>query len=225
MKDLDSQNLADALRDALRDTDDATTIDRKDQRNIRFNLMRQLLKANRSASLDTHHDDLALDAIELLAKTLRRGHPTPGMLVMLADFLDSVVHRSDRSPTDREDEVKLARRILGYRPNGRPNSDRALHRALAAFEMHHANGASQTEAERAAYDAYLAATGHPERSYESSQARKVYVTRGASAVVVNEAERLLESSIRPQLRAAGLIATKAKGRKPHQKKSSTKPTP
>lgn len=224
MNDHSNRNLSEALRDVVGDNDE-TTPDEDKQRNQRLSIMRRLLRSNRSALLDKHPDDLALDTIEFLAKIVRRGHAEPEILTMLADFLVSVVDRSQMSPTAREEEVKLAHRILGHKPNGRPNKDLAAHRAIDMFALHRAHGSSVEDAERAALDAYQSASRKPDRTYESTRSRKVRVTRGASEIVVSEAERLLESSIRPKLRAAGLLPRKAKGRKRRPKISGNKPSP
>ncbi|PRD66432.1 hypothetical protein [Malikia granosa] len=225
MTEIGKQQLSDALISTLDEFRNGQVVSREEQRNRRFNLLHRALLNDDAWMLDTHSDDLALDAIELLAQVLRQGHPTPEMITILADFLDSVLSRADSSLTARDEETKLARRIMGHQPNGRPNSKRPLQRALAAFEMHSANGSSQEEAERAAYDAYQVALGHPDRNYASSLTRNVNVTRGASVVIVTEAERLLDNTIRPELRKAGLIAPKARGRKPLQDNFNTEPLP
>lgn len=203
---------------------DAPTVSREELLCERFEHMRLTLQKNKAGLLDTSADVLALDTLELLARVLRSGHPSQKMLALLADYLDDVIHTANRSGVAWDVAVKSAYRILGHQPNGRPNNIRAISRAVVAFDFHYdeGKGISVAEAECAAHDAYQAALGHPEKTYEASKARQVSVTRGAEVVIMTEAERLLDSTIRPALRKAGLLPSAPKGRKP---KSKAKPHP
>lgn len=213
-----------ALEEAFwREVDDNPPEDLKGRNQEKFDRLRMSLLAEESWISDRDPDILALDLIELLAKELRCGQATPKAQNMLADFLGSVLARSSASPTAWEEETRLAYRILGYQSNGRPTNRMALERALAAFVTHRGNGTKA--AEQAAFDAYQAALGHPELTYASCVNRKVDVTRGRYSSEVTVAERLLQSTIRPALRRAGLIDPKTKGRKPRSGDINAKPHP
>ena len=175
----------------------------------RFDLFRAALISGKSWVFDRQSDCLAFDALDELSKLLRAGEPSRETLNILADFLQSIATEAGQSTHAWKANELLAYRVLGRKPNGRNGKGFYLQRALAAFEALTQDGATQDEAERAAYDEYFEGEG---RTYAGDSINKESLRR-KGARYKTKAENEMVTVIRPLLVRAALLPKVGPGRK------------
>lgn len=173
----------------------------------RLDLELKLLRGGKSHFLDRPEWWLVLDAFEHLIFLLRQGEATSDIQRMAANFLEQQVS---------EGEGRSAYAILGlHAPNGRPKKSSLNElRAVVEYEERLNEGASQADAERAAWE-----TLYPLEEYDLLAVRAV---DSEDKNFKNEAERRMVNMVRPLLRRAGVMKRQPAGR-PRGSKSKSKP--
>lgn len=220
MKMADEVRLTTALEGSIGRNDAGNEHARLEALRKRFERTRAILANGGAACLDQTENDVAFELMGVLAQMLRSGTADLLTLGMLADFLDSI----------KESEHIIARRVLGLEVSGgRTSSVLARARAIEVFRLWTSEGHSVDAGLVHAYNAYRAS--EPVRKEDKDVARRfgryeVDSKRPSSdttdtGVVIqsNEAAKFMESTIRPLLRAAGLLDSKPKGRPKKSRKN------
>lgn len=199
---------------ALPEQSDAfpTDQDKSDAIQRRVHIWRKSLLKGEAFVHDRSDDTLALDSIAELGRALRLGKPSSETVTLLREFIESIACKSEESRNLWDEESTLAHRVLGNQRNGRPSNELAKAHAIVTFEIERIEkGNSQTDAIRSAYDAYMKAI-RPSKCYEQDRQRKSSVTRNGDMAETNEADKFIETTIKPILRNAGLLPKLQPGR-------------
>lgn len=212
MKRADEAGLTTALEESIGRNDAGDEAARHEALRERFVRTRTILTSGGAACLEQTEDDLALELIGPLIQLLRSGAADRLILDMLADFLSSI----------KDSERAIVRRVLQLKtvPKGRSSNDLERIRAIEAFQLWTNEGHSEETAMMHAYNAYhgyVWVRKHDKEvlvgRYEiDSKRSSSFSTSNGEVVQSNEAEKFIESTIRPLLRAAGLLAAKPRGR-------------
>ena len=206
------QALTTALEESIGRNDAGDEVTRHEALRERFVRAHAILASGGAACLEQTEDDLALELIGPLIQLLRSGSADRLILDMLADFLSSI----------EDSERALVRRVLSLKKvsKGRTSNDLERIRAIEAFRLWTSEGHSEETAMIHAYNAYHGYVWLRKSAkkvlvgrYEiDSKRSSSFMTSTGVVVQSNEAEKFIESTIRPLLRAAGLLAAKPKGR-------------
>lgn len=181
-------------------------------------------------------EQLALDALDLLANILRKGEPDAEVFAMLGDFardypekeslpfhlhgtpdrktlgtiakyVQGIADQSGNSKNAWEQSIKLAYRILGRSiDRGRGSNESARAAAIDAwYVLAIAEKQGEREALAAAYDAYYAALGRPNR----------YATDSipAKASAESKADRFIRTQMKRWLVDGGILQQEKRGPK------------